>query len=139
MPGIRKPQLGHSHGVIGHVVKSPVSEPHMQSSSTSCSRLHILLVDVHAAPYQLEGMASPTIYPVAAAIATILAAHGLRQGSLSLSGAVAAWFVGYAHLANPVKVFGVGLVFFYLAGSRATKVSFILLRMTVPRTSVVYS
>ena len=67
-------------------------------------------------------MAAPGFYPGAAAIATFLSAHGWRRGSLSPLGAVAAGLVGYAHLANPVNVFGVGLIFFYLAGSRATKV-----------------
>lgn len=55
-------------------------------------------------------------------IATGLASHGLRKGSLSLSGAIAAFLVGYGHLANPVRAFGTALIFFYLAGSRATKV-----------------
>lgn len=49
--------------------------------------------------------------------------HGLRKGSLSSSGAAAAFLVGYGHLANPLKVFGTSLIVFYLVGSRATKVS----------------
>lgn len=64
-----------------------------------------------------------TTYLSALLISVALAAHGLRKGSLSNSGAIAAFMVGYGHLANPLKVFGVGLIFFYLAGSRATKVS----------------
>lgn len=63
-----------------------------------------------------------TIYPGAAAIATLLAGHGYKKGSLSASGAIAAWLVGYGHLANPCKVFGVSMIAFYLIGSRATKV-----------------
>ena len=68
-------------------------------------------------------MAPPsTTYHSALLVAVALAAHGLRKGSLSTSGAIAAFIVGYGHLANPLKVFGVTLIFFYLAGSRATKV-----------------
>lgn len=63
------------------------------------------------------------IYPGAALVATGLALHGLRKGSLSTSGAAAAWVVGYGHLAGPVKLFGVAMIAFYLIGSRATKVS----------------
>jgi uncharacterized membrane protein len=62
------------------------------------------------------------LYPVPLAIATGLAAHGLSKGSLSSSGAIAAFLVGYFHLACPLKFFGVSLIVFYLLGSRATKV-----------------
>lgn len=63
------------------------------------------------------------VYPGAAFIATALGVHGYRKGSLSQSGAIAAFFVGYGHLANPVKLFGVTMIGMYLIGSRATKVS----------------
>ncbi|BEJ04785.1 hypothetical protein CcaverHIS641_0206020 [Cutaneotrichosporon cavernicola] len=62
------------------------------------------------------------LYPGAALVATGLAGHGYRKGSLSSSGAIAAWIAGYPHLANPLKLFGVTMIVFYLAGSRATKV-----------------
>ncbi|WRT64995.1 uncharacterized protein IL334_001936 [Kwoniella shivajii] len=62
------------------------------------------------------------LYPSAALIATGLGLHGYRKGSLSLDGAISAWIVGYGHLANPVKVFGVTMIGMYLIGSRATKV-----------------
>nr|XP_031861928.1 uncharacterized protein CI109_002758 [Kwoniella shandongensis]KAA5529000.1 hypothetical protein CI109_002758 [Kwoniella shandongensis] len=64
----------------------------------------------------------PPLYPVAAILATTLGLHGYRKGSLSSSGAVAAFVVGYGHLANPLKVFGVTLIGMYVLGSRATKV-----------------
>jgi uncharacterized membrane protein len=67
-------------------------------------------------------MARSTLYPIPLLIATLLAAHGLRKGSLSFSGAVAAFLVGYFHLACPLKLFGVSLIAFYLIGSRATKI-----------------
>ncbi|WVQ69012.1 uncharacterized protein L199_007224 [Kwoniella botswanensis] len=64
----------------------------------------------------------PPLYPSAALIATALGLHGYRKGSLSLDGAIAAWLVGYGHLANPIKVFGITMIGMYLIGSRATKV-----------------
>ncbi|KAI0761496.1 integral membrane protein DUF92-domain-containing protein [Trametes elegans] len=51
-----------------------------------------------------------------------LALHGLRKRSLSPSGAAAAFVVGYTMLSVPLRTFGVSLIVFYLAGSRATKV-----------------
>lgn len=62
------------------------------------------------------------LYPVALVIATLLASHGYRKGSLSSSGALTAFIVGYISLANPIKAFGITLIVFYLTGSRATKV-----------------
>ncbi|GAA5883008.1 hypothetical protein JCM16303_006787 [Sporobolomyces ruberrimus] len=55
-------------------------------------------------------------------ISTLLALRGLRSTSLSTSGAIAALAFGYATLASPLRLFGVCLLGFYLAGSRATKV-----------------
>ncbi|KAM0789795.1 hypothetical protein ACM66B_006647 [Microbotryomycetes sp. NB124-2] len=60
-------------------------------------------------------------YPWTLALATLLGLHGKRSGSLSTSGAVAAGVFGYCTLANPLRVFGVSLLAFYLSGSRATK------------------
>jgi len=67
-------------------------------------------------------MSRSSLYPIPLLIATLLAAHGLNKRSLSFSGAVAAFLVGYFHLACPLKLFGVSLIAFYLLGSRATKV-----------------
>jgi hypothetical protein len=67
-------------------------------------------------------MVVDNLYPVPGAIAVLLASHGLYKGSLSRSGAIAAFLVGYGHLANPLKLFGVSMIAFYLLGSRATKV-----------------
>ncbi|KAG1722315.1 integral membrane protein DUF92-domain-containing protein [Suillus lakei] len=54
-------------------------------------------------------------------IATLLSVHGLRSRSLSFSGAVTAFVVGFSILAVPVRTIGVTLIVFYLIGSRATK------------------
>ncbi|KIK38176.1 hypothetical protein CY34DRAFT_406067 [Suillus luteus UH-Slu-Lm8-n1] len=54
-------------------------------------------------------------------IATLLSVHGLRSRSLSFSGAVTAFVVGFSILAAPVRTMGVTLIVFYLIGSRATK------------------
>lgn len=61
-------------------------------------------------------------YPFSILVALLLASHGYRKGSLSTSGAIAAFFIGYLTLACPVRAFGVTLLSFYIIGSRATKV-----------------
>jgi hypothetical protein len=68
-------------------------------------------------------MYASNLYPGAALLAAGLGLHGYRKGSLSRSGAIAAFLVGYGHLANPLKLFGVTMIAFYLIGSRATKVT----------------
>ncbi|KAI9069418.1 hypothetical protein FKP32DRAFT_1559649 [Trametes sanguinea] len=55
-------------------------------------------------------------------LAVALSLHGLRKRSLSPSGAIAAFVVGYTTLSVPLRTFGIALIIFYLAGSRATKV-----------------
>ena len=55
-------------------------------------------------------------------LATLLSVHGLRKRSLSPSGAATAFVVGFGMLSVKLRVFGVGLIVFYLSGSRATKV-----------------
>ncbi|WVQ84069.1 hypothetical protein IAT38_006214 [Cryptococcus sp. DSM 104549] len=64
----------------------------------------------------------PPVYPSAILVATGLGLHGYRKGSLSLSGSIAAFAVGYGHLANPIKLFGVTMIGMYMIASRATKV-----------------
>ncbi|KAG1794252.1 integral membrane protein DUF92-domain-containing protein [Suillus plorans] len=54
-------------------------------------------------------------------IAVLLSVHGLRSRSLSFSGAVTAFVVGFSILAVPVRTIGITLIVFYLIGSRATK------------------
>ncbi|PWN44253.1 hypothetical protein IE81DRAFT_27757 [Ceraceosorus guamensis] len=56
------------------------------------------------------------------ALAIILAVHGYRKGSLSASGALAAFIFGFSTMHNPSAAFGIMLIVFYLTGSRATKV-----------------
>ena len=68
-------------------------------------------------PHQLE------LHLPSLALSTLLALRGLRSTSLSKSGAVAALVYGYVTLASPLRLFGVCLLGFYLAGSKATKVS----------------
>ncbi|GAA5982880.1 hypothetical protein JCM10908_006820 [Rhodotorula pacifica] len=62
------------------------------------------------------------LYGYSLAVAVLVAARGYRSGSLNKSGAAAAALLGYSALANPLSVFGVCLLGFYLAGSRATRV-----------------
>ncbi|KZP10735.1 hypothetical protein FIBSPDRAFT_838150 [Athelia psychrophila] len=54
-------------------------------------------------------------------VATALSLHGLKKKSLSPSGSLAAFAIGFLMLASPLRVFGVSLIVFYLTGSRATK------------------
>ncbi|PWY99919.1 hypothetical protein BCV70DRAFT_102663 [Testicularia cyperi] len=61
------------------------------------------------------------LYPLPLALATYLGWSGYRKGSLSRTGALTASAVGYATMANPFPGYGVLLITFYLAGSRATK------------------
>ncbi|KIM87712.1 hypothetical protein PILCRDRAFT_3476 [Piloderma croceum F 1598] len=58
---------------------------------------------------------------IALIIATTLALHGWRKGSLSPGGAAAAFIIGFLMLAVPLRTFGISLIVFYLIGSRATK------------------
>ncbi|TFK23913.1 hypothetical protein FA15DRAFT_704992 [Coprinopsis marcescibilis] len=55
------------------------------------------------------------------ALATALSAHGLRKKSLSPSGALTAFLVGFLTLSGGLYAFGITLIVFYLTGSRATK------------------
>jgi uncharacterized membrane protein len=64
---------------------------------------------------------SPTVF--ALGLATFLAAHGYRRKSLSPSGAVAAFVVGFVMMSIPnFRTPGTTLIVFYLTGSTATKV-----------------
>jgi len=54
-------------------------------------------------------------------LALLLSFHGLRKKSLSPDGAITAFIVGFAIMSSAVWAFGLGLIAFYLAGSKATK------------------
>lgn len=54
-------------------------------------------------------------------LATYLGANGVRKRSLSPSGGVAAFVIGFTMMSVPLRAFGVTLIVFYLVGSRATK------------------
>lgn len=69
-----------------------------------------------------DSLLSADVYPIALGLALLLAGHGYKKGSLSTSGALAAFVVGYLTMANPLPTFGVVLIVFYLTGSKATKV-----------------
>lgn len=55
-------------------------------------------------------------------LALYLGYSGVRKRSLSPSGGIAAFVVGFAMMAVPLRTFGVSLIVFYLVGSKATKV-----------------
>ena len=54
-------------------------------------------------------------------LALYLGSSGVRKGSLSPSGGIAAFAVGFTMMAVPLRAFGVVLIGFYLIGSKATK------------------
>lgn len=89
----------------------------------SLSRQSCLVLLLNTSTFHLCKMSEAAQYPSALPISLLLALHGFRKGSLSPTGAVAAFAAGYGHIANPLKVFGVTLIVFYFLGSRATKVS----------------
>ncbi|QRW09926.1 integral membrane family protein [Ceratobasidium sp. AG-Ba] len=59
---------------------------------------------------------------VPAVLAIVLAAHGIRKKSLSPSGGLAAFVVGFLMMSVPLRGFGISLIIFYLTGSRVTKI-----------------
>lgn len=82
---------------------------------------------------------SVQVHSFALALAVLVAVRGLRSGSLDRSGAGAAALLGYCALANPLSLFGTCLLGFYLAGSRATKVSASPCSNCRPRSSLSYA
>ena len=54
-------------------------------------------------------------------LALYLASSGIRKGSLSVSGGITAFIVGFAMMAVPLRTFGGSLIVFYPIGSRVTK------------------
>jgi uncharacterized membrane protein len=48
--------------------------------------------------------------------------RGLKKGSLSMDGALTAFVVGSTMLSTELRVFGITMLVFYFAGSRATRV-----------------
>jgi len=55
-------------------------------------------------------------------LAAYLGISGTRKRSLSPSGGITAFVVGFLMMAVPLRSFGVSLIIFYLVGSKATKV-----------------
>jgi uncharacterized membrane protein len=55
-------------------------------------------------------------------IGAAVAWRGLKKGSLSMDGALAAFFVGSTMLSTELRVFGITMLVFYFTGSRATRV-----------------
>lgn len=115
------------------IPRPPPPSPTHQSGATACPACPLawtprtppsLTYPLSIALLHQSMMEIPPLYPTAIALASVLAAQGYRKGSLSLSGAIAAFLVGYGHLANPLQAFGYTLIFFYWVGSQATKVSF---------------
>lgn len=84
-----------------------LTRPNAANSKTLSSRMSSQLGGLPIVPFGL---------------AVLLAGHGLRKKSLSPSGALTAFVVGFLMMATPLRTFGASLIIFYLVGSRATKV-----------------
>ncbi|KAH6914310.1 integral membrane protein DUF92-domain-containing protein [Coprinopsis sp. MPI-PUGE-AT-0042] len=66
-------------------------------------------------------MSSENSFWLPLVVATLLAGQGWKKKSLSQSGALTAFVIGYLFLAGGTYAFGVTLIAFYLVGSKATK------------------
>ncbi|GEM11353.1 enoyl-CoA hydratase/isomerase family protein [Rhodotorula toruloides] len=76
------------------------------------------------------------LYLPSLGLAVLVAWRGTRSGSLNASGGLAAATLGYTALASPLAVFGVCLLGFYLAGSRATKLGILSSRPPILLTTL---
>ena len=74
--------------------------------STTCKRDAVKMLPLSLLPFLL---------------ATLLSLHGLRKKSLSPSGALTAFLVGFLMMEGASYTFGITLIGFYLIGSRVTK------------------
>lgn len=70
-------------------------------------------------------------------LAILLSVHGLRRKSLSPSGAVTAFVVGFLTMAGALRAFGVALIGFYLIGSWATKCQYVYTNRRTNKTDAV--
>ncbi|CAE7091396.1 unnamed protein product [Rhizoctonia solani] len=65
---------------------------------------------------------APVLPVVPGVLALLLGAQGIKKRSLSPSGGITAFVVGFLMMSVPLRGFGVSLIVFYLTGSRVTKV-----------------
>ncbi|CAE6533712.1 unnamed protein product [Rhizoctonia solani] len=65
---------------------------------------------------------APALPVVPGVLALLLGAQGIKKRSLSPSGGITAFVVGFLMMSVPLRAFGVSLIVFYLTGSRVTKV-----------------
>ncbi|TIB57941.1 hypothetical protein E3P79_02599 [Wallemia ichthyophaga] len=96
------------------------------SAHFHASHLAPVIAFFSASQNESTRLSHPQIQPrrdlIAVFVASYLAYSGLKKRSLSLSGAISAFIVGYASLSSTICSFGVMLIVFYLSGSKATKV-----------------
>ncbi|CAE6479992.1 unnamed protein product [Rhizoctonia solani] len=65
---------------------------------------------------------APALPLIPGALALLLGAQGIKKRSLSPSGGITAFVVGFLMMSVPLRGFGVSLIVFYLTGSKVTKV-----------------
>ncbi|TIB12232.1 hypothetical protein E3P77_02406 [Wallemia ichthyophaga] len=104
----------------------PVNQFLQASAHFHASHLAPVIAFFSASQNESTRLSHPQIQPrrdlIAILVASYLAYSGLKKRSLSLSGAISAFIVGYASLSSTICSFGVMLIVFYLSGSKATKV-----------------
>lgn len=59
-------------------------------------------------------------------LAFVLGAHGQRKKSLTTWGGITAFLVGSGIMSGAVRVFGVGMIVFYVLGTLTTKCMYML-------------
>ncbi|KAL5638908.1 hypothetical protein ACGC1H_003315 [Rhizoctonia solani] len=65
---------------------------------------------------------APALPLIPGALALLLGAQGIKKRSLSPSGGITAFAVGFLMMSVPLRGFGVSLIVFYLTGSKVTKI-----------------
>ncbi|KAH7334001.1 integral membrane protein DUF92-domain-containing protein [Rhizoctonia solani] len=65
---------------------------------------------------------APALPVIPGVLALLLGAQGIKKRSLSPSGGITAFVVGFLMMSVPLRGFGVSLIVFYLTGSKVTKV-----------------
>ncbi|KAJ1303856.1 hypothetical protein OPQ81_008276 [Rhizoctonia solani] len=65
---------------------------------------------------------APALPIIPGVLALLLGAQGIKKRSLSPSGGITAFVVGFLMMSVPLRGFGVSLIVFYLTGSKVTKV-----------------
>jgi Integral membrane protein DUF92 len=105
---------------VGDVTRS------VPAASTKSVVVTMLDSVLSALPFVVAATLSGNVAPIVCNIVVIngVLVSGYRKRSLSLSGAAAAFLIGFTMMSIPLRVFGVTLIAFYLIGSKAREIAF---------------